>query len=214
MCSSNTTAAAALLEQVQGWLLQYNVAAATVDSATAELQVQNTRLQQSAATAQLLQETKPYLDLLVQQYADTTLQQLEHFLSYGVQQVFYDRAYSVSITVTERRGLKNADVYLHEGAAKYPMQNAAVAGGVLVVVGFLLQVFYVLNLDVTKTIFLDEALSNISTQYLDRFFGILAELATATGLALVLVTHDQRFLPYAQRVYRVSEGVYTLEGAA
>ena len=67
-------------------------------------------------------------------------------------------------------------------------------------------------MDIAKVLFLDEALSNISTQYLDNFFAFVKELTNKIGLTVILITHDTRFLEYADRIYKVSDGVYTLDG--
>ena len=91
------------------------------------------------------------------------------------------------------------------------MRDSCVAGGILVVVGFLIQVFYVANLDLAKILFLDEALSNISTQYLPNFFSFVKELSVQIGLTVVLITHDTRFLEYADRIYKVANGTYILD---
>jgi ABC-type uncharacterized transport system YnjBCD ATPase subunit len=117
----------------------------------------------------------------------------------------------VEIRVSEKRSAKCAELYLIDSGHAFLMRDSCVAGGILVVVGFLIQAFYVANLDVAKVMFLDEALSNISTQYLDNFFSFVKELSEQIGLTVVLITHDNRFLEYADRLYKVNNGVYTLE---
>lgn len=157
-----------------------------------------------------LEFSKPYIDDLIDKFSETALQKLEGLLSLGVSRIFQDRDYRVEIKVTEKRTAKCAEIYLIDSGHPFLMRDSCVAGGILVVVGFLIQAFYVANLDVAKILFLDEALSNISTQYLDNFFAFVRELSQKIGMTVVLITHDTRFLDYADRLYKVDKGVYTL----
>jgi DNA repair exonuclease SbcCD ATPase subunit len=159
----------------------------------------------------LLERSKPFIDDIIDKFSETSLKRLEDLLTLGVSRIFQDRDYKVEIKVSEKRSAKCAELYLIDSGHSFLMRDSCVAGGILVVVGFLIQVFYVANLDVAKILFLDEALSNISTQYLDNFFSFVKELSQQIGLTVVLITHDTRFLEYADRLYKVAGGVYTLE---
>ena len=159
----------------------------------------------------LLERSKPFIDDIIDKFSETSLKRLEDLLTLGVSRIFQDRDYKVEIKVSEKRSAKCAELYLINSGHSFLMRDSCVAGGILVVVGFLIQVFYVANLDVSKILFLDEALSNISTQYLDNFFSFVKELSQQIGLTVVLITHDTRFLEYADRLYKVAGGVYTLE---
>ena len=159
----------------------------------------------------LLEKSKPFIDDLITKFSETSLKRLEDLLTLGVSRIFQDRDYKVEIRVSEKRSSKCAELYLIDSGHAFLMRDSCVAGGILVVVGFLIQAFYVANLDVAKVMFLDEALSNISTQYLDNFFSFVKELSEQIGLTVVLITHDNRFLEYADRLYKVNNGVYTLE---
>ena len=160
----------------------------------------------------LLERSKPFIDDIIDKFSESSLKKLEDLLSLGLQRIFQDRDYKVEIKVSEKRSSKCADLYLIDNGHPFLMKDSCVAGGILVVVGFLIQTFYVANLDIAKVLFLDEALSNISTQYLDNFFAFVKELTNKIGLTVILITHDTRFLEYADRIYKVSDGVYTLDG--
>ena len=161
----------------------------------------------------LLERSKPFIDDIIEKFSESSLKKLEDLLSLGLMRIFQDRDYKVEIKVSEKRSSKCADLYLIDNGHPFLMRDSCVAGGILVVVGFLIQVFYVANLDIAKILFLDEALSNISTQYLDNFFSFVKELSIKIGLTVILITHDTRFLEYADRIYKVADGVYTLEGS-
>ena len=171
----------------------------------------NSQIQDYISNRDLLENSKPYIDDLIDKFSETALKRLEDLLSLGLARIFQDRDYSVEIRVSEKRSAKCAELYLIDDGHAFLMRDSCVAGGILVVVGFLIQVFYVANLDLAKILFLDEALSNISTQYLPNFFSFVKELSVQVGLTVVLITHDTRFLEYADRIYKVANGTYILD---
>lgn len=191
--------------------IKYNALKTSYLATTQSLEELNRDSDALSKNLTLLERSKPFIDDLINKFSETSLKKLEDLLTLGVQRIFQDRDYRVEIKVSEKRSAKCAELYLIDSGHSFLMRDSCVAGGILVVVGFLIQVFYVANLDVAKILFLDEALSNISTQYLDNFFAFVKELSTQIGLTVVLITHDTRFLEYADRLYKVGGGVYTLE---
>ena len=191
--------------------IKYNALKSSYLSTTQSLEELEKKYQLLNNNLTLLERSKPFIDDLINKFSETSLKKLEDLLTLGVSRIFQDRDYSIEIKVSEKRSAKCAELYLIDSGHPFLMRDSCVAGGILVVVGFLIQVFYVANLDVAKILFLDEALSNISTQYLDNFFAFVKELSAQIGLTVVLITHDTRFLEYADRLYKVNNGVYTLE---
>ena len=191
--------------------IQYNSIKTSLDAANRSLKELNEEHASLLKNKDTLDRSKPFIDDLIDKFSETSLKKLEGLLTLGVSRIFYDRNYKVQIQVTEKRSSKCAELYLIDSGHAFLMRDSCVAGGILVVVGFLIQAFYVANLDLSKVLFLDEALSNISSQYLDNFFEFVKELSKQIGLTVVLITHDNRFLDYADRLYKVNNGVYTLE---
>ena len=191
--------------------IRYNSLKEAYNSTLSSLEKLNKEQQSFVQNKAILDETKPYLDDIITRFSESTLKKLESLLTLGLKSIFTDRDYSAEIRVSEKRSAKCAEIYLIDSGHPFLMRDSSVAGGILVVVGFLIQAFYVANLDVAKVLFLDEALSNISSQYLDNFFSFVKELSQRIGLVVILITHDTRFLMYADRLYKVHKGVYTLE---
>ena len=159
----------------------------------------------------LLLKSKPYIDIVIQKFSENIIKNLEGLLTYSVKKIFYDRDYSVSINVSEKRAQKCVDMFLVEDGKYYPISNSSISGGVLTVIGFILQVFFITNLNTDNIIFLDEQLSCISSQYVENFFSVVNELADKIGLSVVLVSHDDRFTKFASRIYRAKCGKFSLE---
>ena len=55
-------------------------------------------------------------------------------------------------------------------------------------------------------------LSQLSSTYVPSFLGLVEELAKKNGLRIVLITHDSRFLSYADKRYEVKNGTVTVLG--
>lgn len=191
--------------------IQYNSIKSSLDANQESMNKVYVDIDNMNSNKALLEKSKPYIDDIIDKFSETSLKRLEELLTLGVSRIFQDRDYRVEIKVSEKRSSKCAELYLIDGGHAFMMRDSCVAGGILVVVGFLIQVFYVANLDVSKTLFLDEALSNISTQYLDNFFSFVKELSEQIGLTVILITHDNRFLEYADRIYKVNNGIYSLD---
>ncbi len=202
----------ALEKKATDLYIKYNSARDSYNNTIDSLQSLSEEYNKLVENKALLERSKPFIDDIIEKFSESSLKKLEDLLSLGLSRIFQDRDYKVEIKVSEKRSSKCADLYLIDAGHPFLMRDSCVAGGILVVVGFLIQVFYVANLDIAKVLFLDEALSNISTQYLDNFFAFMKELSIKIGLTVVLITHDTRFLEYADRIYKVSDGVYTLEG--
>lgn len=200
-----------LENRVTNLYIQYNSIKTSLENNQASIRTLNNQIQDYISNRDLLENSKPYIDDLIDKFSETALKRLEDLLSLGLARIFQDRDYSVEIRVSEKRSAKCAELYLIDDGHAFLMRDSCVAGGILVVVGFLIQVFYVANLDLAKILFLDEALSNISTQYLPNFFSFVKELSIQIGLTVVLITHDTRFLEYADRIYKVANGTYILD---
>lgn len=191
--------------------IQYNSVKTSLENNQSSIKNLNKQIQDYLTNKDLLEVSKPYIDDVIDKFSETALKRLEDLLSLGLARIFQDRDYRVEVRVSEKRSSKCAELYLIDNGHPFLMRDSCVAGGILVVVGFLIQVFYVANLDLAKILFLDEALSNISTQYLPNFFSFVKELSRQIGLTVVLITHDTRFLEHADRIYKVANGTYILD---
>lgn len=158
-----------------------------------------------------LQICRPIIDDIINKFSDSLLRKLESLLTLGLQQIFYDRQYSVQIKVTDKRNSKCIDLLLNDNGNLIPVKNSNIAGGILVVIASIIQIFYIINLDVDKYMFLDEQFSQISEQYISPFMEFIHSLCKETNLTIVLITHDNRFTKYGDRIYLADKGKFTLK---
>lgn len=134
--------------------------------------------------------------------------ELEKLLNTALEYVFFDKVYKIKIDLTERYG-KSLEFKVVDNSFSPPLELSTENGvgcGVRTLISFVLQVFYLVNRNAAPVLFLDEHLSAISQDYVDRFMSFLNGLAKEKGLTVVLITHDRRFMDFAQKTYKVTDG--------
>ena len=157
---------------------------------------------------------KPIIDDIISKFSDSLLRKLEELLTIGLKKIFYDRDYSLQIKVVDKRNTKCVELLLNDSGNLISVKNSNIAGGVLVVIATIIQVFYIVNLpNVSNCMFLDEQLGQVSSQYIDNFIEFIKTLCNETGLSIVLITHDNKFMKYGDRIYVADKGKFTLQEA-
>lgn len=146
--------------------------------------------------------------MIVEKFSMGHIKEIEALVTLSLSTVFYDKDYKFVIRVTDKRNSKYADLYLVDGETEVPLYNGQIAGGILSVIGLVLQIYSLSYLGLSPVIFLDEALSQISSEYLPGLFELLGKMKERTGLIIVLISHDPRFREYAERIYEADGGVF------
>ena len=153
---------------------------------------------------------------IIDQMSREHIEKVQSLVTFALQTIFYDRDYALEIEVEDKRNNKSAEFYLVEqrpdGALKASF-NDSIGGGILSVVGFVLQVFYISYFKLRPIIFCDESFSQLSEQYIDGLMEFIEKLAEKKEFRVVLISHDPRLIPKAQKVYRVTDGLVTVEEA-
>jgi DNA repair exonuclease SbcCD ATPase subunit len=158
-----------------------------------------------------LRNCKPIIDDIIDKFSESLLKKLEELLTIGLKKIFFDRNYSIQIKVIEKRNAKCVELLLNDNGNLIPIKSSNVAGGVLVVIASIIQIFYIMNLDISKCLFLDEQFTAISKLYVPNFMEFIKTLCQETGLMVILVTHDEKFMRYGNRTYFVDKGKFTLQ---
>lgn len=142
------------------------------------------------------------------------IEKVEELVTFGLQTIFYDRNYALDINVEEKRNNKAAEFYLIEKKGDSIIKTSfeeSIGGGVRVIVGFLLQVFYIRYFDLAPIVFVDESFSQLSTRYIEGLITFINKLAEKRGFKVILITHDKRLEEHANVLYRVDMGEVILE---
>lgn len=137
------------------------------------------------------------------------IERIVDLLTYALQTIFFDRDYSVEVVMGDKRNSKTAEFFLVEKTENEVITSPfedGIGGGILAVVGFVLQVYYLGYMSQSPIMFCDEALSQVSEQYKTPLFSFIKELADKKDFIFVLITHDQSIMALADKTYRVTLG--------
>ena len=199
-------------KEITDLLIKYRGIQTAIESTEASISDVDNKLVELEADKNTLKLCKPIIDDIINKFSNSLLKKLEELLSLGLKQIFYDRNYSIQIKVIDKYNSKCIELLLNDNGNLIPIKNSNIAGGILVVIATIIQVFYIINLsNVDKFLFLDEQFSQISAQYINTFMEFIKTLCVKTGLSIVLITHDDKFMKYGDRIYIADKGKFTLK---
>ena len=201
-----------------GELLQKAIAhKAIVDSAKRDIEnnkIQINKRQESLQSLNVLKKdtefSYDYLDTLVKEESGRFIRHLNNILDFGVKTIFDDCDYSIEIRVSDNSKVTIHLVYDDENGNKLDPDIKNCGGGIRTVVGCLAQVAFITHYRLEPVLFIDEGLSQLSSQYIPNFMELLNQMAIKNGLKVMLITHDDRFTQYATRHYEITKGKATL----
>jgi DNA repair exonuclease SbcCD ATPase subunit len=168
--------------------------------------VQNLEVQilTSEAEVETLTQVTAALDALLAQVSEASINEIEQLVTFGLKSVFDDQALALRLMVETKRGAQSMTPRLMSGGVEAPILDAF-GGGPATLVAFLLRLLVCQRLKLAPILLLDEPFSFVSAEYTDNLASLLQELARANKIAIVMVTHEQRFLSYADRGYEAKE---------
>ena len=184
---------------------------------TLEAQLEQTKQQKQNYTNQMQQKFQEmatyetaidYMKKLIDALSRTHIDHLEKLLNSAVSTIFYDRDYRIEFEVSEYRNNNNLTIYLIETLedgteVKTDIQNNGF--GVKTIVGFILQIYFILYHKQSPVLIIDEGFSALSTQYIEHFRQLIQSLTKEYGFIFILVNHDPRWSGLADKVYEMKE---------
>ena len=201
--------------EITSLLIKYRGIQSAIDSTRKSIDELSSKIDDLKYDQSVLKMCKPIIDDLINKFSDSLLKKLESLLTIGLKQIFFDRNYSIKIRVVEKRNVKCVEILLDDNGNLIPVKDSNVAGGILVVIASIIQIFYLINLpNVAKAMFLDEQFSQLSKSYIPKFMEFLHNLCDDTGLSIVLITHDPKFMLYRDRTYFAEHGKFTLKDSS
>ena len=193
-------------------LIKYRGIQSSIESTKNSIAEVNSKIDELECEKNTLKLCKPIIDDIISKFSDSLLRKLEELLTIGLKKIFSDRNYSVQIRVVDKRNTKCVELLLNDNGNLIPVKNSCVAGGILVVIAAIIQVFYIINIPtVDNFLFLDEQFSQVSEIYVPQFMDFIKTLCNETGLSIVLITHDNKFMKYGDRIYVADKGNFTLQ---
>ena len=168
----------------------------------------NTKLAEIMEEMTLIVEAREYYKNAVDIVYERSIGELKDILNSSLAYVFFDENYQVEIELTDKRG-KSLSIRLFQDGKPVNLKRGT-GMGIKTVISAVLHIYY-LQCKESRILMLDEAYSAISIEYIDRFFDFLHHMCEKLGFRIILITHDERFLKYGDKKYRIDKGVVTEE---
>ena len=149
--------------------------------------------------------TKDILDLM----SRSQIKHLEDLLNSAVTTIFFDKNYKIEFEISEYRNSNCWTIYLLEYLSDGNVIKTDIKDngfGIKTIVGFILQIYFILYNKLSPVLFADEAFSALSDQYIPYLRSLLTSLSEKYGFIFVLVSHDNRFIDIADITYKVNNG--------
>lgn len=146
---------------------------------------------------------------IVESMSTSQIKHLEDLINSALETIFFDRQYSVEMNITELRNTNNLQILLNEVNDDGDMIKTKLTDngyGVKSIIGFILQIYFIIYHKEYPVLFLDEAFGTLSSQYVPYLKVLMDELAKRYGFIFVLITHDTRFIDIADKTYLVNKG--------
>lgn len=164
------------------------------------------------ANQAILDRTTVFLNSLGEDRQNAAQQTIEELVTRGLQTIFND---TITFHIVQTTKAKTANVefilrtHMSNGDTLDTSVMDARGGGYAAVVGFLLRLVVMLlrgGKNQENIIVLDETFSHVSAEYLDSLGEFIREIVDKTGIQIFMVTHQEEFREYADKVYNFSLG--------
>lgn len=146
---------------------------------------------------------------IIESMSQSQINHLESLINSALETIFFDRKYFVELQVTELRNTNNLQIILNEVNDFGELIKTDIKSngfGVQSVIGFILQLYFILYYKQYPIMFMDEAMTQLSKQYLPYFKILINDLAEKYNFIFVLVTHDRDIMSLSDRTYEVIKG--------
>lgn len=150
--------------------------------------------------------------LILEKITYNSKTKLEQFVTFALQQIFTDKDYQVELEIKEDVKNPALTIMLVDNGIRQEVKDS-VGGGIITVLGFLFQIYYLEVYGLNKIMFIDEGLKEVSkvdlentnVDYLGNLLNFIKTLEQR-GYHFVIITHDDSVRLIADKVYRVKNG--------
>jgi len=161
----------------------------------------------------LNEESKEFYIKCIDMIYNRSLGKLEETINLGLSYVFYDKRFKIKIELNDKRGKSLTLSLLDEETQRIVNIKHGIGAGVRSVISFIFKVYYLISKGSYPLLLLDEAYSEISEDYIETFFNFMKGLCDKHNLIVVMITHDDRFMGYGDRIYSINDGNIKESGA-
>lgn len=161
---------------------------------------------------QLLEQSHLIFKQLQDSLTHKQIEHIETLTNDALKSVFNDEQFNYSIKI-------ETDISNQRPQAKFILTTTnlitteethtllqANGGGINSLIGFILQVFYILNTNQEHLMFIDEGLTAISKDHLPKLKEFIKQISHKFNFTFILVVHDRDLLELADYTYLINDG--------
>lgn len=175
-----------------------------------EKKIELTNLMSSKIHRQMVYESAiSYMKEIIDLLSRTHIDHLEKLLNSAISTIFFDKNYSIRFEVSEYRNSNCLSINLIEtldDGTEIVTDIKDNGFGIKTIVGFILQIYFILYHKLSPILFIDEGFSALSDQYIPYLRSLLNSLKEEYSFIFVLIAHDPRFIQIADLIYEVKDG--------
>lgn len=141
---------------------------------------------------------------------------IEGVVTEGLQAIFFDQRLTFEAEVSQKYNKIAIDFFLRQGDEAMAIRGhplESFGGGPSSIASLVLRLLALLRLKRAPILLLDETLAAVSDDYIDAAGQFLRQLATKTGVSVLLITHKTAYLDNADTAYQGSASVADEAGA-
>lgn len=179
------------------------------DQITSDLASSRLSLEHLDQKVEVLTKAGAGLRALMDKMVQTQVKSIESVITEGLKSIFTDQDLSFVAEIGQYRNKISVDLMVRrdrEGVEIIGPPLETNGGGIASIAALSLRLLAILRLKKFPLLILDETLSAIGESYVDATGVFLRKLARHSNLPILLVTHNEAYLPHAETAYRGSEG--------
>ena len=165
------------------------------------------QIQENKDKIVLVQDSRIAYQKAIDVFYEQSIGQLEKLINLGLKQIFFDRSLQIKIELSnEEKKEKSFSFEVIDTVTGEPEDiRDGTGAGVRSVISFIILSYYLMQFN-SPYIIADEAYSQISKDYVDGFFQFVHKLCEEENLTFILISHDERFIHYADQIIKVADG--------
>lgn len=160
---------------------------------------------------QFLKGAKEKYTTVVNELYEESIVALKDTLNTALKYIIFDKNYSINIILEDKKGSKSLSFLLIDEDNGFEVDlKDGVGQGVRTIISFVLKTYYLLNQN-SKVLFLDEKYSALSSHYIPRFYEFMKKFCDENDFIIVMISHIDSQIEYADKIYYLNDGVITEE---
>ena len=145
----------------------------------------------------LLTQSLDVMKLCITKLSEGHINHLNDLVNSMLKQVFDDKDYKVDFQLNDNKNGKILNIVLNDRISDDEVIVTDIhdnGGGLQTIVGFILQVYFIIYFNQEHILFLDESLSALSSEYIPNLITFMGSLVEKYNFIFVSVIHDKRFI--------------------